>query len=62
MSKPLSDDTRLCVSKHEKKFPFMARMPDETGALSRAEAICRWHAANISKPLICFLQSTLSFQ
>jgi hypothetical protein len=32
-----------------KKFSFVARMPDETGSLHRAAAICRHYAANINR-------------
>jgi glyoxylase-like metal-dependent hydrolase (beta-lactamase superfamily II) len=32
-----------------KKFAFIARMPDETGALHRAAAVCRQYAANINR-------------
>jgi glyoxylase-like metal-dependent hydrolase (beta-lactamase superfamily II) len=32
-----------------KKFSFVARMPDETGSLHKAAAICRQYAANINR-------------
>jgi glyoxylase-like metal-dependent hydrolase (beta-lactamase superfamily II)/uncharacterized protein with ACT and thioredoxin-like domain len=33
----------------KKKFSFIARMPDEPGALRRAAAICRKHGSNINR-------------
>jgi hypothetical protein len=32
-----------------KKFPIVARMPDEPGALHRAASLCHRYAANINR-------------